>query len=97
VVLYGQQPTEVLIRWNRFEDEVTGNGSSAAGSEIQVYSNIVLTEDQYSLVVRGKPAVGSWFYQNCLARNSQDAAKQVSELALLKALLIITADTGLIL
>lgn len=58
------------------ENEAAGDGSSAAGNDIRVHQNIVLTEDQYALVVRGKPVTGAWFYDNCLARSSTDAADQ---------------------
>ncbi len=104
VVIYGQEATRALVRWNRFdamrhvvagqgypledyeardnlvesaaisdvfdmhgEDEVEGNNSSSAGGDIRVHGNVVLVDDQYSLVVRGRPDTGAWLYDNCLA------------------------------
>ena len=58
------------------ENEIAGDGSSAAGGDIRVYQNVVLVEDQYSFVVRGKPATGAWFYANCLAPSSGNAYDQ---------------------
>lgn len=113
VVLYGQQATSALVRWNRFdairhavagqgyplesyeardnlmgenaighifdmhgENEATGDGTSYAGNDIRIHNNIVLTADQYAMVIRGKPDTGAWLYENCLARSSSDAALQ---------------------
>ncbi|MBN1773177.1 MAG: VCBS repeat-containing protein, partial [Deltaproteobacteria bacterium] len=55
-------------------DEHTHDGSVWAGREMLVHDNTVLCDDQYSFVVRGRPAVGAWFYSNCLARANADAA-----------------------
>lgn len=113
VVVYGQDPTSALVRWNRFdamrhvvagqgydeedyeardnlvedaaighvfdmhgEDEVAGNGSPNAGRDIRVHTNIVLVADQPSFVVRGRPTVGAWFYDNCVAPAEADATDQ---------------------
>ena len=56
------------------ENEGTDNGSEYAGGDIRVHANTVLVDDQYSLVVRGKPQHGSWLYDNCLAPGSASSA-----------------------
>lgn len=58
------------------QDEALDDGSSYAGGEILVHGNIVLVSDETSLVVRGRPAVGSWFYDNCLGPDEDDAYDQ---------------------
>ena len=58
------------------EDEATDDGTSYAGGDIRVHANIVLVPDQYSLVVRGRPDDGSWFYDNCVAPPADDATLQ---------------------
>ncbi len=58
------------------ENEAADDGSSAAGGDIRVYQNVVLTEDQYSFVVRGRPTVGAWLYDNCLAPAKSEAYDQ---------------------
>lgn len=58
------------------ENEIAGDGSSAAGGTIDVHENTVLVADQYSLVVRGEPDVGAWLYDNCLAPPEADAYDQ---------------------
>ena len=55
-------------------DEHTHDGSVWAGRELLVHHNTVLCDNQYSFVVRGRPATGAWFYSNCLARANADAA-----------------------
>ncbi len=59
------------------ENEGTDNGSELAGGDIRVHDNTVLVDDNYALVVRGRPDHGAWLYDNCLARSSAStAAKQ---------------------
>lgn len=58
------------------QDEREDDGSEHAGDELLVHDNTVLTDDVYSLVVRGKPYTGSWFYDNCLAASSSSTALQ---------------------
>lgn len=55
-------------------DENTGNGSDIAGTEIRIYDNTVLLDDVYTKVIRGVPEIGSWLYDNCLARSGPSAA-----------------------
>ena len=113
VVLYGDQPTSALVRWNRFDamrhavagqgypsesyeardnlmgpsaighifdmhgvNEATGSGDSWAGDDIRIHRNIVLADDVYSAVIRGKPYTGAWIYDNCLAPSRTDATLQ---------------------
>jgi len=56
------------------QDEREDDGSEWAGDELVIHDNTVLYEGSYALVVRGKPARGSWLYDNCLARDDADAA-----------------------
>lgn len=58
------------------ENEADGSGASAAGDVIDVHDNIVLVADQYSFVVRGRPATGAWFYDNCVSPSEADATDQ---------------------
>jgi hypothetical protein len=58
------------------QDEATGDGSANAGGDIRVHGNIVLVEDQHSIVVRGRPVDGAWFYENCVAPDESEAADQ---------------------
>lgn len=51
-------------------NERLSDGSPGAGGAILIHDNIVLTADQYALVVRGRPAHGAWLYANCLAQRS---------------------------
>ncbi|OQB14452.1 MAG: FG-GAP repeat protein [Deltaproteobacteria bacterium ADurb.Bin207] len=60
------------------ENERVGNGDPGAGGKMLIHENIVLVADQYSLAVRGRPAQGAWFYENCLARATPgEAARQL--------------------
>lgn len=58
------------------QDEREDDGSEHAGDELLVHGNTLRTDDVYSLVVRGKPLTGSWFYDNCLAAGSSSTAYQ---------------------
>ncbi|MCP4807295.1 MAG: right-handed parallel beta-helix repeat-containing protein [Proteobacteria bacterium] len=58
------------------EDENTENGSEYAGGHIDIHDNTVLVDDQYAMVIRGRPEHGAWLYDNCLARSESSAAKQ---------------------
>lgn len=58
------------------QDEALDDGSTYAGGDIRVHRNIVLVQDEYSFVVRGRPDDGAWLYDNCLGPSSADAALQ---------------------
>ena len=53
---------------------IAGSTSELAGGLIEIYDNTVLCDDQYTLVVRGRPDHGSYLYDNCLARSSPSRA-----------------------
>ncbi|NMC72658.1 MAG: VCBS repeat-containing protein [Myxococcales bacterium] len=55
-------------------DEQMHDGNVWAGRDIRVHDNTVLCDDQYSFVVRGRPATGAWLFSNCLARASAEEA-----------------------
>jgi hypothetical protein len=59
------------------ENEGRRNGSELAGGSMRVHGNAVLTDTRYAFVVRGRPATGAWFYDNCLRHaDANDAALQ---------------------
>lgn len=58
-------------------DEALDNGSTVAGTRIDIHDNTVLPTNVYDLVVRGRPTEGSYFYRNCVSRaNASQAARQ---------------------
>ena len=53
---------------------IAGSTSELAGGLMEIYDNTVLCDDQYTLVVRGRPEHGAYLYDNCLARSSSGTA-----------------------
>lgn len=54
------------------QNEGTDDGTPWAGDRIQIHDNTVLPTNAYAAVIRGRPATGAWFHDNCLARSSSE-------------------------
>lgn len=55
-------------------NENVDDGTQWAGTHIEIYDNTVLVDDQYTMVIRGRPEEGAWLYDNCLAPSGPDTA-----------------------
>ena len=56
------------------QNENTDDGTPWAGGDIRIHHNTVMVPDYRSVVIRGRPHVGAWVWNNCLAPANADAA-----------------------
>jgi hypothetical protein len=56
------------------QNENTDDGTPWAGGDIRIHGNTVMVPDYRSVVIRGRPHVGAWIWNNCLAPATPDDA-----------------------
>ncbi len=57
-------------------NEQTSDGNPLAGKRFEVHHNTIVAGISRSFVVRGRPEVGAWFYDNCTSHSKSAATKQ---------------------
>ncbi len=55
-------------------DESAGSPNPEAGARLLYHGNIVLPTSTFAVVVRGRPTIGAWIFDNCFARTSATSA-----------------------